>query len=80
LFLSKEQKLENGNWNGMQPLQKNYDLSHIWVVKYIFIIKFSFLEFCNLFYIYPRIIWKKIANSEFYNLFIYQFQRWLKTM
>jgi hypothetical protein len=38
------------------------------------------LNFTTYIYIYPRVIGKKIADSKFYNLFIYQFQRWSKTM
>jgi hypothetical protein len=38
-------------------------------------------EFYNLsLYIYPRVIGKKIAYLKFYNLFIYQFEWWSKTM
>jgi hypothetical protein len=54
--------------------------SDIWLVQYIFIIKFSFFEFYNLFLYLSKSNWKKITYSDFYNLFIYQFQWWSKTM
>jgi hypothetical protein len=31
------------------------------------------MNFTTYFYIYPKIIGKKITDFEFYNLFIYQF-------
>jgi hypothetical protein len=44
--------------------------AHIWLVKYILIIKFGFFEFYNLFLYLSKIIGKKIKNSEFYNIYI----------
>jgi hypothetical protein len=46
--------------------------SHISLVQYILIIKFSFFDL-QLIFILSKSYWKKIANFEFYNVFIYQF-------
>jgi hypothetical protein len=58
----------------MQPLHKINGLIKYWTCIIYFILKFNFFEFYYLSYIYPRVIGKKNADFECYNLSIYQFQ------
>jgi hypothetical protein len=84
LSFLKGEGLEIGNWDGMQLLQKNYGLitylTCIYIYIYIYILFYFIFNSTTYRYIYPRVIGKKIANSKFYNLFIYQFQWWSKAI